>query len=159
MTLQPCHPLQAENCGGVGSHAKRPAGLQHPVNIPPISDKLANMVTRFRTIALLIAMLWQSLLALSPAVAAERADDFGHLTMHAQSADHHHHEDQTVHQEDSGGAFQHHHADGGLNQAGMLALGWPHLVTFKPLSPAEAAFARVPTPDLEGLLRPPRHNA
>ena len=117
------------------------------------------MLIRARAIVLLLALLWQSLNVLSPLSVAERSEDFGHLTMHAQSADHHHHEDHAVHQEESGGASEHHHVDGGLNQAGLLALGWPHTVTSKPLSPAEAAFARVPSPDLEGLLRPPRHNA
>lgn len=114
---------------------------------------------RARSVVVLIAMLWQSLCVLSPLSVAERAEDFGHLTVHAQSADHHHHEDHAVHQEDSGGASPHHHLDGGVNQAGLLGLGWLHLVTFKPMSPAEVAAARVPSPDLEALLRPPRHNA
>jgi hypothetical protein len=106
-----------------------------------------------------MAILWQSLCVLSPLSAVERAEEFGHLAMHAQSTDHHHHEDRSVHQEDSGDTSQHLHVDGGLNQTGLLVMGWPNLVTLKPLSPAEVASARVPSPDLEGLLRPPRPNA
>ena len=123
------------------------------------SDKITLMSVRAREIFLLVAMLWQSLCVLSPLSVAQRAEDFGHLTMHAQLMDHHHHEDHAVHRDHSGVASQHQHVDGGVNQAGWLPMGWSNLVTLKPLFPAGVVVARVPSPDLEGLLRPPRHNA
>ena len=119
------------------------------------------MPRRLRALFLLLAIVCQSLTLFSPLVVAERAAQLEHIAVHSQEAGHHHHDDegQAVHMDDADGAVQHLHADAGLQMAGLLTTGWATVAAVRPLSPIEAVKSSGPSPHLDGLLRPPRHNA
>ena len=114
------------------------------------------MCCRIRAILLLMVIMWQSVIAVSPLSATERVEEFEHLTLHALSTDHHHHVGHSVHVEDDGGTSQHQHADAGPNTLGLLTTGWRDVVSVKPHSPVEVDLSLAPAPHLDRLLRPPR---
>lgn len=119
------------------------------------------MPRRLRALFLLLAIFCQTLTMFSPLAVAERAVELEHIALHSQEASHHHHDDEghAVHMDESDGAVQHLHVDAGLHTAGLLSTGWASVATARPLSPTETVKSLAPSPDLEGLLRPPRRNA
>ena len=120
------------------------------------------MLRRLRVLFLLLAIVCQALTLFSPLAVAKRAVQLEHIALHSQDASHHHHDDeegQAVHMDEAVGAVQHLQADAGLHMAGLPASGWATVATARPLSPTETVKSLAPSPHLEGLLRPPKHNA
>ena len=104
-------------------------------------------------------MLWQSMAMarIGPAVGALAYAE--HTALHRQAVDHHHHEDGSYHLGDSKDSAQHMVSD--------HLSPWLAMVTCSSddLAPVAAAVhggrheARLPSPTLDGLLRPPRPRA
>lgn len=115
------------------------------------------MLLRYRAIILLMAILWQSISVLTPMAMAERAVALEHVALHGQDIEHHHHYDKAPHTEDAGGTSNHLFADIESNSTGLLATGLHNVAVIGPLSRSLHMENFGFPPNLEGLLRPPRH--
>jgi hypothetical protein len=105
---------------------------------------------------MLFAMLWQSVAMARVGSTVNALADLEHATLHWQEEGHHHHEDGSYHQDDSKESVQHVVTDH-LNASLALAAASSH--DFPPLGSAapDGLHERlVPSPALDGLLRPPR---
>ena len=105
---------------------------------------------------LLFAMLWQSVALARPGSTVNALADTEHASLHWHGQGHHHHGDGSHHLDDSLESAQHVLID---HVAASVAL-WPELAQhFAPSAspgPAGVHDSRVPSPTLDGLLRPPR---
>lgn len=115
--------------------------------------------------ALILALLWQSLVWALPSMAQERAEMLAHEWTHEQAPAHHHHprdasfDLDTVAADDTATASatgSHHHQDPAHQVPGLPALGvltaWARFSASVPRSPELMPPSAVP----EGLLRPPQ---
>jgi len=108
---------------------------------------------------MLIAMLWQSVAMGGIGSTVNALADLEHATLHWQEESHHHHEDGSYHLDDSNESMQHVVTD---NLSASLAMVAPSSHDFPPLgsaAPRGLHETAVPTPTLDGLLRPPRARA
>jgi hypothetical protein len=122
------------------------------------SRRVATLAAMRRTsviVAILIAMLWQSL-------AMARADstlnvlaDVEHAMLHWQGEDHHHHDDGSFHRDASDESERHLLADH-HNASAVLPDASVRLALADAGSPAMHEPRAVPHPFLDGPLRPPR---
>lgn len=107
-------------------------------------------------LVMLFAMLWQSVAMARVGSTVNVMADLAHATLHWQAEAHHHHEDGSYHQDDSKESVQHVVTDH-LNASLALAAASSH--DFTPLGSVAPDGLRerlVPSPALDGLLRPPR---
>jgi hypothetical protein len=107
-------------------------------------------------LAMLLAMLWQSVALARAGSTVNAMADMEHTALHWQEEGHHHHEDGSYHRDDSPESVQHVIADHVSASAALLASpshGFPPPGSTVPAGLLKAA---VPDPDPEGLLRPPR---
>ena len=107
-------------------------------------------------IAMLFAMLWQSVALARVGSTVNVLADLEHAALHWQEEQHHHHDDGSYHLDDSKDSVQHVLCDH-VTANGALLLTASH--DFPPLGSAapEGLHERlVPDPPLDGLLRPPR---
>jgi hypothetical protein len=107
-------------------------------------------------LVMLIAMFWQSMAFARIGSTVNALADPGHATLHWQEEGHHHHEDGSYHQDDSNESTQHvvmDHASASMALASAGAHDFPALGSAAPSGLNESL---VPTPTLDGLLRPPR---
>jgi hypothetical protein len=107
----------------------------------------------------LFAMLWQSIVMLTPSYIESRVTSFNHFVEHSESLKHHHHDHQTLHLDDTKQSIDHTHSDGGLSSAGLIAIGWSLVWELQPAVPLALGRITIPFPYHEGPLRPPRHSA
>ena len=111
------------------------------------------------TIALLFAMLWQSVALASAGSTLARVSDPVHSALHWQDEGHHHHEDRSYDRDDSAESMRHLMADHVSVFVGLL-----HAVT-TPVPPSGSSRSRAsgedpgPHPFLDGPLKPPRVTA
>lgn len=110
-------------------------------------------------LVMLIAMLWQSLALARVGSTVNALADRGHTALHWQEAGHHHHEDGSYHLDESKESAQHLLVD---QVSATTALMFAASHGFPPLgaaAPSGRHDKTVPSPTLDGLLRPPRPGA
>lgn len=107
----------------------------------------------------LSAMLWQSLAMARGGstvfVPAERA----HAALHWNDAGHHHHEDGSYHLDESKESAQHVLSDHAGTSVALLICAAHRFAALGSAAPGARHDERVPSPTLDGLLRPPRPQA
>jgi hypothetical protein len=117
--------------------------------MPPVARLLT-------LIALIACLLWQSQAVAHAAVAPQGDGDLAHAILHWSDEAHHHH-DGDIHLDDSDESVSHVMSDHLGGAAAVLPSCAPSLGKF---SPGEAlplgAQDQLPSPFLDGLLRPPR---
>ncbi|MBI5722274.1 MAG: hypothetical protein HZC37_31750 [Burkholderiales bacterium] len=107
-------------------------------------------------LAVLIAMLWQSVALARSGFTVNAPGDLRHAALHWQGAAHHHHEDGSFHLDDSSESIQHLIADH-LTAAPALPSASAHdFSAARSGSLATVHDDLAPQPFLDGLLRPPR---
>ncbi len=118
------------------------------------------MLQSSRATFLMLAMLWQALVWLTPWGQEQRVADLANTVAHAQALAHHHHHDHSLDMDDHvTEAAQHHHASETLQLVGLV-----HLVNGFPLDrPRSTRFSTSAAPIavvfLQGPLRPPQPTA
>lgn len=108
---------------------------------------------------MLFAMLWQSVAMARLGSTVNAMVDPEHASLHWQEAGHHHHGDDSYHLDDSNESVQHVVMDHTSSSAVWMALSSPHFPPQGLTVPKDHPRALVPDPDLDGLLRPPRHHS
>lgn len=113
----------------------------------------------FVLLIMLMAMLWQSVALARAGSTVNALADVGHAVLHWQGQGHHHHGDGSYHLDDSLESTQH----GLIDHVSATAALWNETpCAFAPLgtaAPDGVHDGPVPTPTLDGLLRPPRSHA
>ncbi|MBA3623993.1 MAG: hypothetical protein H0W48_05995 [Methylibium sp.] len=110
-------------------------------------------------IALLVAMLWQSMALAHAGGAVEAVSDPAHAVLHWQDEGHHHHDDGSRHFDDSDESVQHLFVD---HVTAPVALLHAVSASTSPLGssvPGEQCESMAPQPFIDGPLRPPRLTA
>lgn len=114
------------------------------------------MRPRLFSMLLLLALLWQTLVAVMPSSVAETALALGHEFVHQEGQGHHHVDDVSLQVDEQGAPMTHVHHDAGQHHAFLL----PSALTTHGRARAapQPSWARgcLPAPCLEGPLRPPR---
>ncbi len=105
---------------------------------------------------MLFAMLWQSVALARAGSTVNALADMVHAALHLQEEGHHHHEDGSYHLDDSPESVQHVISDQLSSSAALLAYASPEFPPPGSAPPGGPQDARVPDPDPQGLLRPPR---
>jgi hypothetical protein len=109
-----------------------------------------------RATYLLLAILWQALMWLTPYGLARKSQETAHMVVHAQTMDHHHHADQSLHLEETTDESTHQHTDAGMQPAGLLPFLSAQLPHWPSLAPDKTVRKGAPSVFLEGPLRPPQ---
>lgn len=107
-------------------------------------------------LVVLFAMLWQSVALARVGSMVNSLADRQHAALHWQEESHHHHGDGSFHLDDSTESAQHMVPD---HVGASLVMTAPSSHNFPPLgsaAPRGAHGTSLPTPTLDGLLRPPR---
>jgi hypothetical protein len=117
------------------------------------------MFRTLRSITVLTAILWQSMVLLGSWSVSQQVGDLEHLIAHGQDANHHHHADSTLHLDDDGGPAQHVHSDTGNSSVALLTSQPATLADVRSMSPPDKTYAAWLSPALEGPLRPPMQPA
>jgi hypothetical protein len=110
-------------------------------------------------LVLVLALLLQGLMPGRSLAAPAASGDAGHAALHWQQQGHHHHDDGSAHLDDSADSARHLAADQlptPLVAAAAERLALPHPGGSAPLACADSG---LPSPFLEGPLRPPRATA
>jgi hypothetical protein len=109
---------------------------------------------------LIIAILWQALVWLTPWGQEQRVIDLANTVMHVHESEHHHHDDHFLHMDDHvAEAVQHQHSNEAVQHMGLMPavndffLDRPHSTRFPNSAVAIAAVF------LQGPLRPPQLTA
>jgi hypothetical protein len=112
------------------------------------------MVRKLTILLAFLAVIGQSLAGTRfPSAASE---DFGHIVAHAQEGAHHHHDDAGMHVDGVDEESFHVHVDG----ANLIGLPGSHASRpglALPQGPPIAQMCALPSPTINGLLRPPKH--
>jgi hypothetical protein len=107
-------------------------------------------------LALLFAMLWQSLALARVGSTVNVLADMEHAALHWGEESHHHHDDGSYHLDDSNESAQHVFTDQVSATAALFA-AMPRIVSHaRAAAPAGGQEQVPPSPDIDGLLRPPR---
>ena len=114
------------------------------------------MRRRLPLLLVLFAMLWQSFAMAGIGAAVDRMADHEHALLHWQQAAHEHHDDGSFEQSDSAESQQHVLLDHSPASAAGPSDAPGAFVALKSGSPHEAAASRMPEPDPDAPLRPPR---
>ena len=107
-------------------------------------------------LAMLLAMLWQSVALARAGSTVNAMADMEHTALHWQEEGHHHHDDGSYHRDDSPESVQHVISDHLSTPAALLASASHDFPPLGSATPGGLNKAPVPDPDPEGLLRPPR---
>lgn len=107
-------------------------------------------------VAVLIAMLWQSVALARPGSTVNVLADLNHAAMHWQGEAHHHDDDGSLHMDDSPASTFHLLADHVSLTAALLPASAQHVAPPAFARPGWWQDARTSDPFLDGLLRPPR---
>ena len=118
------------------------------------------MIRSRRATFLIIAILWQALVWLTPWGQEQRVNDIANVVTHAQAFAHHHHDDHALHMDDHvAEASQHQHSNEAVQHMGLM----PSISGFSPNRPRSTQFpssaADIVTVFLQGPLRPPQPTA
>lgn len=114
------------------------------------------MSRSFVVLALLSAMLWQSVALARPGSTVNVLADLGHAVLHWQVEGHHHDDDGSYHLDDSQASTLHVLSDHLTTTTALLPTVSHQLAPGASARPGGRHHARVPDPFLDGLLRPPR---
>jgi hypothetical protein len=106
-----------------------------------------------------LALLWQSLLAVAPSTIEAQSVAMAHALLHDEGVGHHHHDADSLTVEDLGAPTLHQHHDGGHFHALPWSLPSQGAAYAEPLAPDRWQTPALPSPFLEGPLRPPRVQA
>jgi len=107
----------------------------------------------------LFGMLWQSLAMARIGSTVNALADPEHAALHWHGENHHHHADGSYHLDDSKESVQHMVID---HPSASLAMAAPPVHELPPLgsaAPGGLHVTAVPSPTLDGLLRPPRRHS
>ena len=110
-------------------------------------------------LALLFAMLWQSVALARVGSTVNVLADLEHAALHWQEEGHHHHDDGSYHLDDSNESAQHVLADHAGATVALMAAASHELAPLASAAPGGLHERLVPDPALDGLLRPPRSRA
>ena len=110
-------------------------------------------------LAMLLAMLWQSVAVARAGSPVHALADLAHAVLHWQAAGHHHDEDGSYHLDDSPESVQHVISDQLSAAAALVTSALHDFPSLASVLPGGLHKAPVPDPDPEGLLRPPRSRA
>ena len=113
------------------------------------------MFNRACAIALLAAILLQSLMGFGSMSMSHRANELNHLLVHSQDTNHHHHVDNALHMDDEGGSVQHQHADYSSSNNAILIALYSVVADVNAMVPPETKSDLWLSATLEGPLRPP----
>jgi hypothetical protein len=114
------------------------------------------MIRKFLVLALLIALMGQSVSMARTGLTLDFLADLQHAVLHWQGEGHHHHDDGAYHQDDSSESAQHMIADYVMASPALLAGISTLLPALGASTPALQRTDFVPHPFLEGPLRSPR---
>ncbi len=107
-------------------------------------------------IVMLFAMFWQSVALARVGSSVNALADQEHTALHWQEVSHHHLEDGSLQLDDSKESVQHVLSDH-LSATAVLMLPAAHdFPSLGSAAPGDLHETRVPSPTLDGLLRPPR---
>lgn len=109
----------------------------------------------FVLVAMLFAMLWQSVALARIGSTVNALADTGHAALHWQELDHHHHDDGSYHFDDSKESAQHMVTDHLSASLAVVATPAHRFAVFASTAPGMLRETRAPNPTLDGLLRPP----
>ncbi len=109
---------------------------------------------------LIVVMLWQALVWLTPWGQEQRVNDLANIVTHTQVSAHHHHDDPALHMDDPvAEASQHQHANEAVQHMALM----PSISGFFQNRPSSTQFpnsaAVIATVFLQGPLRPPQPTA
>lgn len=107
-------------------------------------------------IALVFAMLWQSLALAHGGLRGSALGDLAHAALHWQGLSHHHLDDGSLQLDDSTESERHLATDHVCVSLAMAAPAAHQFPTLPSTAPRAAREAPAPTPTLDGPLRPPR---
>lgn len=107
-------------------------------------------------VALLFAMLWQSVALARMGSTVNAFADVAHTALHWQETAHHHHEDGSYHPDDSKESAQHLVCDHVCATIALPVAASHHFPLMASAAPEGLHAIPVPGPTLDGLLRPPR---
>lgn len=110
-------------------------------------------------LALLFAMLWQSVALARVGSTVNALADLEHAALHWQDAAHHHHEDGSYQLDDSTDSVRHVLIDPVGTTAALLASPSSAFSPLGSTAPGSPHVEPVPNPTFDGLLRPPRTRA
>lgn len=130
------------------------------VFIPSVAQefiKIICMTRSARATFLILAILWQALVWLTPWGQEQQVTDLANTVAHAQALAHHHHDDHSLHMDDHvTEAAQHQHASETLQMVGLV----PLVNGFSLNRPQSTRFSNNAAPIaavfLQGPLRPPQ---
>lgn len=106
-------------------------------------------------VAVLFAMLWQSMALARVGSTADAVADQEHAMLHWKDTGHHHHDDGSYQLDDSNESVLH-VATGDLSASPGVSVSWHGVPQPGSSSPESPGRAGLPNPALDGLLRPPR---
>lgn len=104
-------------------------------------------------------MLWQSVALARPGSTVNVLADLEHAALHWQEEGHHHHDDGSYHLDDSQASSFHVLSDHLTAATALLPASSQHFPPSACARPGGLHGAPVPSPFLDGLLRPPRLRA
>lgn len=107
-------------------------------------------------LAMLFAMLWQSVALARPGSTVNVLADLEHAALHWQEEGHHHHDDGSFHLDDSLASTFHILSDHLTVTTALLPASSHHFPPSASARPGGLQDTSVPDPFLDGLLRPPR---
>lgn len=107
-------------------------------------------------LAVLFAMLWQSVALARVGSTVNVLADLEHTALHWQGEGHHHHEDGSYHLDDSNDSAQHVLVDHLCASVALMVTASHEFSSQGSAAPGGLRETRVPDPTLDGLLRPPR---
>ncbi|MSP36681.1 MAG: hypothetical protein EXR25_13215 [Limnohabitans sp.] len=118
------------------------------------------MIRSRRGTFLIIAILWQALVWLTPWGQEQRVNDLANTLTHAQALSHHHHDDHSLHMDGHvAEASQHQHSNEAVQHMGLM----PSINGFSTDQSRSTKFPNITAVIAAvfhlGLLRPPQHTA
>jgi len=115
------------------------------------------MIRSRRATFLIIAILWQALVLLTPFGQAQRVNDLANIVTHSHALAHHHHDDHSLHMDDHvAEASAHQHSNEAVQHMALM----PNIAGFSQVRPRSTQFpnsaAAIATVFLQVPLRPPQ---
>lgn len=117
------------------------------------------MVRRYSVLFFILLALWQSVTAVGLGVLFEREHQLPHIALHWESTGHHHSDDGAYQVDDSQDSVQHVLGDSCHACAALLVAAPAPALAQASQSIVPVATGIAPSPDPEGLRRPPRLTA
>ncbi len=131
--------------------------LQNQICKSSAISRIWNMIRSRRAIFLIIAILWQALVWLTPFGQAQRVNDLANIVTHSHALAHHHHDDHALHMDDHvAEASAHQHSNEAVQHMALM----PNIDGFSHNRPRSTQFpnsaAAIATVFLQVPLRPPQ---